>query len=102
MTTTTTANSYHRVCPQCGKVAALQRRFCGGCRAVLVKPCPACAFANERDDVWCGGCGAGLQPARAATAVPGPPGPPPFVTPAADDPAPAPGPSGRSASTAPR
>lgn len=62
-------SSGQRACPQCGRHAAVGRRFCGGCRAVLVKPCAACGFGNERDDVWCGGCGAGLQP-RAAVGAP--------------------------------
>lgn len=62
-------SSGQRACPQCGRHAATGRRFCGGCRAVLVKPCAACGFGNERDDVWCGGCGASLQP-RAAVGAP--------------------------------
>lgn len=84
----TGASSLHRQCPQCGRVAALGRRFCGGCRAVLVRPCAACGFGNERDDVWCGGCGASLAPRAGAAAVttgasaPAPPRRPPTPPPA--------------------
>lgn len=79
------ASSLHRACPQCGKLAVLGRRFCGGCRAVLVRPCAACGFGNERDDLWCGGCGAGLTrvaaspPAASPPRVPAVPAIPPRV-----------------------
>jgi hypothetical protein len=63
-------SSLQRTCPQCARPAALGRRFCGGCRAVLVRPCAACGFGNERDDVWCGGCGASVSPRSAVGASP--------------------------------
>ncbi len=87
--TPTAATTLHRCCPQCARPAALGRRFCGACRAILVRPCAACGFGNERDDVWCGGCGASVSPRAGAAASPPPvaapsPGParPPAVPPA--------------------
>lgn len=83
MPTPPSINACHRACPQCSRPAALGRRFCGGCRAVLIKPCAFCAFGNERDDLWCGGCGAGLDRKAVATPKsPAPRSPAPFAPPA--------------------
>ena len=82
-----------RACPACHHVGGPGRRFCGRCRAVLVRPCSGCGFGNELDDAWCGGCARALAPradrpasVEAHAAIP--PRPRPVVGPVIIPPAP--------------
>jgi len=57
-----------RFCPACGRPAAAEDRFCGGCGAALPataapaapsapRACPHCGRPLAADDRFCGGCG---------------------------------------------
>jgi hypothetical protein len=45
------------ICPDCQRVNAPHRRYCGRCGGNLAPVCRRCDFHNERDDRFCGGCG---------------------------------------------
>jgi len=53
-----------RSCPTCGRVAALEDKFCATCGAMLPEPvapvavtCPKCGRPYEPGDRFCAGCG---------------------------------------------
>ncbi|MBX6723044.1 MAG: AAA family ATPase, partial [Dactylosporangium sp.] len=45
-------------CPRCGRVAADDDRFCGGCGTELSPACPRCQRPFAPDAAFCTGCGA--------------------------------------------
>ncbi|NJC69721.1 AAA family ATPase [Planosporangium thailandense] len=47
-------------CSRCGRPAAAEDRFCGGCGTELTLACPACGRALASDVAFCTGCGARL------------------------------------------
>ncbi|MBT8226931.1 MAG: AAA family ATPase, partial [Dactylosporangium sp.] len=45
------------LCPRCGRVAASDDRFCGGCGAALPTACVRCGASLTADVLFCTGCG---------------------------------------------
>src|SRR5688500_6848938 len=52
-------------CGRCGRPAADDDRFCGGCGAPLARSCAACGRHLAPDAAYCTGCGepVGVRPA---------------------------------------
>ncbi|HUR50859.1 MAG TPA: adenylate/guanylate cyclase domain-containing protein, partial [Mycobacteriales bacterium] len=55
-------------CEGCGTDNPSDRKFCGGCGALLARVCPSCGLANEPKFSFCGECGGRLEGAVQPTA----------------------------------